>query len=107
MVQIYCVNTGTAKEFPEGMTLQEMLPYFEFEQPYPILSAKVNNVSQGLKYRAYNSKRVEFLDYTSYGGRSVYCLSLCFLLSKAIKDLFPQCVITMRRPVSKGFFCTL
>lgn len=107
MVQIYCVNTGTTKEFPEGMTLLEMLPYFEFEQPYPILSAKVNNVSQGLKYRAYNSKRVEFLDYTSYGGRGVYCLSLCFLLSKAIKDLFPHCVITMRRPVSKGFFCTM
>lgn len=107
MVQIYCVNTGTTKEFPEGMTLLEMLPHFEFEQPYPILSAKVNNVNQGLKYRAYNSKQVEFLDYTSYDGRSVYCLSLCFLLSKAIKDLFPQSVITMRRPVSKGFFCTV
>ena len=62
MVKIFCVNTQTSKTFPEGMTLQEMLPSFEFEKPYPILCAKVNNVSQGLKYRAFNSRQVEFLE---------------------------------------------
>ncbi len=56
MVKIFCVNTQTSKTFPEGMTLAEMLPSFEFDQPYPILCAKVNNVSQGLKYRAFNSR---------------------------------------------------
>ncbi len=40
MVNIYCVNTGTTKAFPEGTTLLEMLSVFEFERPYPILSAK-------------------------------------------------------------------
>lgn len=51
MVKIYCINTHTSKTFPEGTTLMEMLPEFEFDQPYPILSAKVNNVSQGLDRR--------------------------------------------------------
>ena len=107
MVKIYCVNTGTSKTFPEGTTLMDMLPEFEFEKPYPILCAKVNNVSQGLKYRAFNSRQVEFLDYTSYVGRSVYCNSLCFLLCKAAKDIFPDCRVVLRRPISKGYYCTI
>jgi len=83
----------------------DMLPSFDFERPYPILSAKVNNVSQGLKYRAFNSRQVEFLDYTTYAGRSVYCRSLCFLLCKAARDVFPESKIVLRRPISKGYFC--
>ena len=107
MIKIYCVNTKTTKEFVEGTTLLDMLPEFEFDQPYPILSAKVNNVSQGLKYRAFNNRQVEFLDYRSYLGRSVYCNSLCFLLSKALTDIFPKSKVYIRRPISKGYFCTV
>ncbi len=107
MVNIFCANTKTSMTFPEGTTLMEMLPSFEFDRPYPILCAKVNNVSQGLKYRAFNSRQVEFLDYTSYIGRSVYCNSLCFLLCKAARDIFPECRVVLRRPISKGYFCTI
>ena len=87
----------------------DMLPAFapEFDTPYPILAAKVNNVCQGLKYRAFNSRQVEFIDYSSYAGRSVYCSSLCFLLCKAAKDLYPECKIVLRRPISKGYFCSI
>lgn len=107
MVKIYCVNTKTTKSFSEGTSLLEMLPEFQFDRPYPILSAKVNNVSQGLKYRAFNNRQVEFLDYTSYEGRGVYCRSLCFLLCKAAKDIFPKCRIILRRPISKGYYCSI
>ena len=109
MVKIFCVNTQTSKTFTEGTTLMDMLPAFasDFCTPYPILAAKVNNVCQGLKYRAFNSRQVEFIDYTSYAGRSVYCSSLCFLLCKAAKDLYPECKIVLRRPISKGYFCSI
>ena len=109
MVKIFCVNTQTSKTFTEGTTLMEMLPVFaeEFETPYPILAAKVNNVCQGLKYRAFNSRQVEFIDYTTYTGRSVYCSSLCFLLCKAARDVFPESKISLRRPISKGYYCAL
>ena len=107
MLKIYCKNTGTTLEFQEGATLAEMLPHFEFDRPYDILCAKVNNVSQGLKYRAFNNRDVEFLDYRTYMGRSAYCRSLCFLLSKATRDIFPDSKLKMRRPISKGYFCEL
>ena len=107
MIKIFCVNTKTTKEFPEGTALIDMLSEFDFERPFPVLSAKVNNVSQGLKYRAFNNRKVEFLDYRSYLGRSVYSNSLCFLLFKALNDLYPQCKVVIRRPISKGYFCSV
>lgn len=107
MVKIRCINTGTTVSFPEGTSLLDMIDSFDFPRPYPILSAKVNNVGQGLKYRAFNNRDVEFLDYRSYAGRSVYCRSLCFLLCKAAKDLYPGCKIILRRPISKGYFCSI
>ena len=109
MVKIHCVNTGTTSVFTEGTTLLDMLQDFgpAVNLKYPVLAAKVNNVCQGLKYRAFNSRQVEFLDYTSYAGRSVYCSSLCFMLCKAVKDVFPGSRVVIRRPISKGYFCTV
>ena len=90
MIKIFCKNTGTYKEFEEGLSLGEIAGEFEFDKPYDILAAKVNNVAQGLKFKAYHSLDVEFLDYRTYIGRNFYCRSLCFLLFKGVKDLFPS-----------------
>ncbi len=105
MVKIVCKNTGAEKEFQEGISLLEVLPYFDIKSPFPIISAKVNNVSQGLKYRAFNSKTVEFLDYTSSSGKRVYCRSLCFLLAKAAADVFPGSRIYIEHSISNGYYC--
>ena len=107
MLQVYCVNNHTTKELKEGSTLLEVLSEFEFDRPYPIVSAKVNNVSQGLKFRIYNSRDVEFLDVRDHTARLVYFRSLCFLLYKAALDLFPGCKLLMEHPISKGLFCRI
>ena len=107
MLKVFCKNTGTFQEFQEGTTLLEMLPAFDFERPYDILSAKVNNVAEGLKFRVFNNRDIEFLDYRSYSGRNVYCRSLAFLLCKAVRDLYPDFRVILRRPISKGYFCAV
>ena len=107
MLKIFCKNTGTFQEFQEGTTLLEMLPAFDFERPYDILSAKVNNVADGLKFRVFNNRDVEYLDYRSYNGRNVYCRSLSFLLCKAVRDLYPDYRVILRRPISKGYYCNV
>ena len=107
MIQIYCLNTKTTKEFQEGLTLLDVLAEFDFDKPYPIVSAKVNNVSQGLKFRVYNSRDVEFLDIRHHTARHVYFRSLCFLLYKAAQDLFPGSKLNMEHPISKGFYCRI
>ena len=70
MVKIFCKNTGTYKEFQEGTMLLDMINEFDFEKPYEIIAARVNNVAQGLKFRAYQSRDIEFLDYRTYSGRN-------------------------------------
>ena len=72
MLTIYCKNTKTSRKYTEGTSLMQILADFEFEQPYPIISAKVNNVSQGLKFKVYQSKDVEFIDAREPSGRRVY-----------------------------------
>lgn len=107
MVRIFCKNTGTYKEFLEGTTLLDIAPAFEFDKPYDILAAKVNNVAEGLRFRVFHNRDVEFLDYRTYIGRNFYSRSLCFLLYKATRDLFPESRMTIRRPISKGYFCSV
>ena len=101
MVQVYCKNTQQTKRFPEGTSLLQMLSEFDFKSPFPIVSAKVNNVSQGLKFKVYQNKDIEFMDVRESSGMRVYCRSLCFLLYKAASDVFPGSKLYMEHPISR------
>ena len=107
MLQIYCKNTQTSKSVPEGTTLLELLSEFEFDMPYRIVSAKVNNVSQGLKFRVFQNRDVEFLDIRDDSAMRAYCRSLSFVLCKATYDLFPDYRVYMEHPISGGIFCSV
>ena len=107
MVQVYCKNTKETKRFPEGTSLLQMLSEFDCHRPYPIVSAKVNNVSQGLKFKVYQNKDIEFIDVRESSGMRVYCRSLFFLLYKAATDVFPGSKLYVEHPISNGFFCHL
>lgn len=107
MLKIYCKNTQTTKEIPEGSTLLEVLDAFNIKKEYPIVSAKVNNVSQGLKFRVFRNRDVEFFDISDSSAMRVYTRSLCFLLCKAARDLFPDYKVHITHSVSNGFFCFL
>lgn len=107
MPRIYCKNSNSYKEFDEGTTLLDMVDSFDFEKPLDIIAARVNNIAEGLKFRVFNNRNVEFFDYRSYIGRNVYSRSLCFLLYKAARDLFPHCRLNIGRPLSKGLICSL
>ena len=107
MVQVYCKNTKESKRFPEGTSLAQMLSEFNPSLPYPAVSAKVNNVSQGLKFKVYQNKDVEFMDVREASGMRVYCRSLAFLLYKAAVDLFPDIKLYMEHPIGHGIFIHL
>ena len=107
MVQVYCKNTKETKRFPEGTSLLQMLSEFDCHRPFPIVSAKVNNVSQGLKFKVYQNKDIEFIDVREPSGMRVYCRSLYFLLYKAASDVFPESKLYIEHPISHGYFCHL
>lgn len=107
MLQIYCKNTQTSKSVPEGTTLLDLLSEFQFDMPYRIVSAKVNNVSQGLKFRVYQNRDVEFLDLRDVSAMMAYCRSLSFVVCKACYDQFPDYRVYMEHSISGGVFCSV
>ena len=107
MLQIRCKNINITKSFPEGTSLLDVYQAFadEIKLPYPVVSAKVNNTSQGLKFRLFQNRDVEFLDASSGAGQRAYVRSLCFVLYKATSDLFPGSKLFIEHSLSGGYYC--
>lgn len=107
MLQIYCKNNNSTREFPEGSSLLDIYNGFNLAMPYGPVSAKVNNKVESLDFRVYYNKDIEFLDITSSSGMRTYARSLFFILVKAVEELYPQGSISLEHPISKGYFCKL
>ncbi len=107
MLQIRCKNNGVTKSFPEGTSLLDVYQEFaeDIKLPYPVVSAKVNNASQGLKFRLYQNRDVEFMDAREGSGHRVYVRSLCFVLYKATQDEFPGSKLFIEHTISRGYYC--
>lgn len=105
MLQIRCKNNNVTRPFPEGTSLLDMYKEFGFEHSYPIISARVNNASQGLKFRVFQNRDVEFLDIQDASAMRAYTRSLCFVLYKATQDVFPESRLYIEHPISRGYYC--
>jgi len=107
MLQIRCKNNNITKSFPEGTSLVDVYQAYadELNMKYPVVSAKVNNTSQGLKFRLYQNRDVEFIDACDGSGQRVYVRSLCFVLYKAASDVFPGSKLFIEHPISGGYYC--
>ena len=107
MLQIRCKNNNVTKSFPEGTSLLDVYQEFadDIKLAYPVVSAKVNNVSQGLKFRLFQNRDVEFMDASEGSGHRCYVRSLSFLLYKATQDLFPGSKLFIEHSLSRGYYC--
>ena len=107
MLQIRCKNNGITKSFAEGVSLLDVYQEFadDIQLPYPVVSAKVNNTSQGLKFRLFQNRDVEFLDAREGSGHRVYVRSLSFVLYKATQDLFPGSKLFIEHSLCRGYYC--
>ena len=107
MLQIRCKNNHVTKSFPEGCSLLDVYQEFqdEIQLPYPVISAKVNNVSQGLKFRLFQNRDVEFMDAREGAGHRCYVRSLSFVLYKATQDVFPGSKLFIEHSLARGYYC--
>jgi uridine kinase len=106
-IQIHVLNNDKTLEVPLGSNLEEIYQKSGLHMPYGPISAHVNNKSEGMHYRAYKQKNVEFLDITSSSGSRVYTRSLFFVLCKAVHSLFAKCKVAIDIPVSNGYYVNL
>ncbi len=107
MIQIKCKNNGETRSFEFGTMLTEIYDTFGLKFAHKPVCALVNNRLEGLRFRVFGAKTVEFLDLDSAPGRKVYMRSLTFVLYKAVRDLYPGGKLMVEAPVSKGYFFKL
>lgn len=103
-VKIHCINTNEYKEVPVGASLEELIPVFDVKMPYLIANAKVNNKTESLAFKVYRPRTVEYVDISHPSAMRTYVRSLCFILSKAVNDLFPHAKVYIEHAVARGYY---
>ena len=104
VIQIRCKNNKKSQKVELGSTLFDIFSAFDLKMTHGPVSARVNNKVEGMHYRVYNSKDVEFLDMTSSSGSRAYTRTLFFVLCKAVQDIYPATDVVIDIPVSNGFY---
>ncbi|WP_455071063.1 nucleoside kinase [Prevotella histicola] len=107
VLQIRCKNNKKTQEVPMGSTLSDIYKEINLQLPYEPVSAKVNNKVEGLHYRVYHNKDIEFLDLRSPSGIRTYTRSLFMVLCKAVHDLYAGSKVVIDIPVSNGYYCNI
>ena len=107
LVNVHVLNNDRVVEVPIGSTIEEVYALSGVEIEHGPISAHVNNKVEGMHYRVYKQKQVEFLDITSSSGSRAYTRSLFFVLCKAAHDLFTPCKVSIDIPVSNGYYVNL
>lgn len=104
VVQIRCKNNKKTQKVANGSTLSYIFSSFNLKMEHGPVSAKVNNKVEGMHYRVYNNKDIEFLDMHTSSGSRAYTRTLFFVLCKAVQDLYPGHDVVIDIPVSNGFY---
>ena len=107
VLHIRCKNNKKTQEVPIGSTLSDIYKEINLQMPFGPVSAKVNNKVEGLHYRVYHNKDVEFLNLLTPSGIRTYTRSLFLVLCKAVHDLYPTSSVVIDIPVSNGYYCNL
>ena len=106
-VEVRCLNNGQTLQIPMGSKLKVVYEAAGLQLPHGPMAAHVNNKVEGMHYRIYNAKTVEFLDVTSPSGLRAYTRSLFFVLCKAVHDLYERSKVSIDIPVSNGYYVNL
>ena len=106
-VKIRCRNNGEMYDVPTGSTLEDVYAQIGLQMEYGPVSARVNNKVEGMHYRVYKQKEVEFLSLYDSSALRSYTRTLFFVLNKAAHDLWPDCTVVIDIPVSNGYYVDL
>ena len=107
MIQVRVRNCERTVNAPIGATLKEVYALTKLQMEHGPVLARVNNKVEGMHYRLYSAKEVEFLGIESSSGRRAYTRSLFFVLCKAVHELYDEAQVAIDIPVSNGYYVDL
>ena len=106
-VTIYCKNTKTYHTYPLGTSLIEIYNNLNINLKYQVVAARVNYKVEDLNFLIYKPKDIDFIDLSTPSGMRVYVRSLSMVLAKAVSEVFPEAILRIEHPISKGYYCKL
>lgn len=106
-VTIFCKNTQSYHTYPLGTSVTEIYHDLNIQLPYQVVAARVNYKVEDLNFLVYKPKDIEFIDLSTPSGMRVYVRTLSMVMSKAVSELWPDAVLRIEHPISKGYFCEL
>lgn len=102
---------GIKKEYPAGISYQEIAAEYQEKEPYPIALVKADGRLQELIKKAKDGSALEFLTIQSPSGYSTYRRSLVMLMLKAVYHVAgdKQKVdrVTVHFSAGGGYYCTM
>ena len=102
-ITIFCENTSAELHVPMGATLKEIAA----TQDCSVLAALVDNKLKSLDYKVINPHNVRFIGYSHPDGRRTYIRSLCFVLQKVVREMFPDKILAIDYSLPSGLYCEL
>lgn len=108
-IRIYCENTGTFETVPAGTRLKELASSVcpPSDGGRPVFAALVDNRLNSLDYALFNPHNIRFIDYSHPDGRRTYIRSLCFVLQKVIREMYPDKVLVIDYSLPSGLYCEI
>lgn len=92
-------------EVVHGTTLLELSKNYEDSFTSPIMGARVNNRIKGLTFKITEPCNIDFLDMTNEDGIRIYRRSLSFIVSLAVREMYPEAKVSLCHSLSKGIYC--
>jgi len=100
------LNDAPEREYPVGIPVSALLTTPKDDAGLPYIAALVNNDVVSLSYPLTVRSHVVPLTAANPHGWRVYRRSLCFLLAKAVRDLFPNADFSLEHSFGLGLYCT-
>ncbi len=97
---------GTITDCPAGTTVGTLLKSPKNKAGFHYIAARVNNDVASLSYPLSVNSHIEFLTISHPDGWRVYRNSLCFLLAKAVNDLYPKANFAVEHSFNIGLYCS-
>ncbi|HUI08310.1 MAG TPA: nucleoside kinase [Verrucomicrobiae bacterium] len=100
------LDDGAEVRCAANTPVRDILPQHRSPEGLDYLGALVNNDAVSLSYPVEVDSNVVLLTRGDPQGFQIYYHSVCFLLAKTVKELFPDARFAVQHSLGTGFFCS-
>lgn len=106
-MEIYNLNSQEYVPVQGGASPLSLLKDGTVQLDFTPICCRVNNKTEDLRFPIYAPKQIEYLSDLSEIGRRVYVRGLCFMLYKAVTEMFPGSQLRIEHSIFRGYFCRI